>query len=444
MKCIFFSFAVESVKFDETHRSRKDIASMTHHEMTELRKALADFAADKTVTGYQQVAAFHGSTKWCPSPEAEVKYACCQHGMATFPHWHRLLTLNFENGLRAKNYNGGVPYWDWTRPITDLPALVTEEQYTDEMGEVHPNPFFSGAIDEAGAKTSRAPSAALFEQPKFGHYTHLANEIFYALEQENFCDFEVQFEIAHNHIHALVGGNEMYSMSSLEYSAFDPIFMLHHSNVDRIWATWQALQKFRGKSYNSANCAIEMLRRPMSPFSLSSEINPYQQTREHSVPFDVFDYNKVFHYEYDTLELNGLSIPQLSREINRRKAKNRVFVTFMLEGLKKSLLVEYFIKDDASDNKMKAGEFYVLGSENEMPWKFDRSYKSDITHVMDEMKLHYTDKYHIEYVVKDMKGEQVANVKLNPTVVFQPGLGKYSAEYSMVCVCTYDFKSSIK
>ena len=411
------------MQFDESHRSRKDIASMTTHEMNELRAALTGFAADKTATGYQQVAAFHGSIKWCPSPDAAVKYACCQHGMATFPHWHRLLTVNYENGLRRNGYHGGVPYWDWTRPIHALPTLVIEEQYTDEKGETHPNPFFSGDIDEASAKTSRAPSPALFEQPEFGHYTHLADEIFYALEQENFCDFEVQFEIAHNHIHALVGGTEPFSMSSLEYSAFDPIFMLHHSNVDRIWATWQALQKFRGKSYNSANCAIEMLRRPMSPFSLSSDINPDPQTREHSIPFEVFDYKKSFHYEYDTLEINGLSIPQLSREINRRRAKNRVFVTFMLEGLKKSLLVEYFIKDDASDKKMKAGEFYVLGSENEMPWKFDRSYKSDITHVMDEMHLHYTEKYHIEYTITDMKGEAVENVKLNPTVIYQPGLG---------------------
>nr|AIL00900.1 hemocyanin subunit 1 [Euprymna scolopes] len=413
------------VEFDEQHRSRKNVDSMTKTEMDSIRSALTAFAADKSANGFQQVAAFHGSTKWCPSPDAAQKYACCHHGMATFPHWHRLVTLNYENGLRRNGYSGGVPYWDWTRPIDALPALVLEEQYTDVNGEAHPNPFFSGAIDEAGAVTSRAPSANLFEKPEFGKYTHLANEIIFALEQEDFCDFEVQYEIAHNHIHALVGGTEPFSMASLEYSAFDPIFMLHHSNVDRIWSTWQALQKFRGKPYNTANCAIEMLRKPMSPFSLASDINPDSMTREHSVPFDVFDYKKNFHYEYDTLELNGLSIPQLSREINRRKAKNRVLVTFMLEGLKKSVLVEYFIKDDGSDNKMKAGEFYVLGSENEMPWKFDRAYKADITHTMDEMKLHYTDKYHIEYTVTDLTGAEVAGVSLSSSVVYEPGLGKF-------------------
>ena len=410
--------------FDERHRSRKNVASMTKSEMDDLRTAMAAFAADKGVTGYQHVAAFHGSTKWCPSPDAAQKYACCHHGMATFPHWHRLITLNFENGLRRNGYKGGAPYWDWTRPIDALPALVLEEQYTNANGEALPNPFFNGAIDEAGAVTSRAPTEDLYQKPAFGVYTHLANEIIYALEQEDFCDFEVQYEIAHNHIHALVGGTEPFSMASLEYSAFDPIFMLHHSNLDRIWATWQALQKYRGKAYNSANCAIEMLRKPMSPFSLGSDINPDGMTRENSVPFDVFDYKKNFHYEYDTLELNGLSISQLSREINRRKAKNRVFVTFMLEGLKKSLLVQYFIQEVGTDQRLKAGEFYVLGSENEMPWKFDRPYKSDVTEVMDAMNLHYTDKYMVEYKITDMTGAEVTDIKIASSVVYEPGLGE--------------------
>jgi hypothetical protein len=54
-----------------------------------------------------------------------------------------------------------------------------------------------------------------------------------AFEQTNFCDFEVQFEIAHNFLHAAVGGTETYSMASLRYTAYDPIFFLHHSMTDR-------------------------------------------------------------------------------------------------------------------------------------------------------------------------------------------------------------------
>ncbi|GAB1607023.1 Hemocyanin A-type, units Ode to Odg,Hemocyanin, beta-C chain unit D,Hemocyanin type 2 unit a,Hemocyanin [Argonauta hians] len=415
----------ESVKFDENHRTRKAASTLTQYEMKELRIALEKYEADKTPTGYQQVAAFHGSTQWCPSPEAEQKYACCHHGMATFPHWHRLLTLNFENGLRRNGYKGGIPYWDWIHPINSLPELVAQEQYVDENGESHHNPFFSGSIDHIGKSTSRNPSPHLFAQPKFGDFTPLTNEILIALEQEDFCSFEVQFEIAHNHIHALVGGTDLYSMSSLEFTAYDPLFLLHHSNVDRIWAIWQALQKHRGNTYNSANCAIELLRKPMSPFSLSSEINIDAQTREHSVPFEVFDYAKNFHYEYDSLDVSGMSIAQLQTEINKRKSKDRIFVTFFLEGHKQSLLVEYFIRQDGSKDRHKAGEFYILGSENEMPWKLDRVYKSDITKQMDQLHLHYNDAYHIEYTLTDLNGKRVTSLGLEPAVIFTPGLGNY-------------------
>ncbi|EGZ76806.1 tyrosinase precursor [Neurospora tetrasperma FGSC 2509] len=46
-------------------------------------------------------------------------------------------------------------------------------------------------------------------------------------------------EDVHNEIHDRTGGNG--HMSSLEVSAFDPLFWLHHINVDRLWSIWQDL-----------------------------------------------------------------------------------------------------------------------------------------------------------------------------------------------------------
>ncbi|KAK3393358.1 common central domain of tyrosinase-domain-containing protein [Podospora didyma] len=46
-------------------------------------------------------------------------------------------------------------------------------------------------------------------------------------------------EDVHNEIHDRTGGGG--HMSSLEVSAFDPFFWLHHVNVDRLWAIWQDL-----------------------------------------------------------------------------------------------------------------------------------------------------------------------------------------------------------
>ena len=89
----------------------------------------------------------------------------------------------------------------------------------------------------------------LSETPAFGDHTGLYDAMLLAFEQTNFCDFEVQFEVTHNAIHFLIGGFSNYSLSTLHYSAFDPIFYLHHSNVDRLWAIWQQLQIRRGLPY---------------------------------------------------------------------------------------------------------------------------------------------------------------------------------------------------
>ncbi|TVY37847.1 Polyphenol oxidase [Lachnellula occidentalis] len=47
------------------------------------------------------------------------------------------------------------------------------------------------------------------------------------------------FEAPHGTVHVLIGGNG--HMTYLSFSAFDPAFFLHHANVDRQIAMWQAI-----------------------------------------------------------------------------------------------------------------------------------------------------------------------------------------------------------
>ena len=89
----------------------------------------------------------------------------------------------------------------------------------------------------------------LSKSPAFGDHTPLFDAMLLAFEQTDYCNFEVQFEVVRNAIHFLVGGFAPYSLATLHYSAFDPIFYLHHSSVDRQWAIWQKLQTLRGLPY---------------------------------------------------------------------------------------------------------------------------------------------------------------------------------------------------
>ncbi|CAG5118988.1 unnamed protein product, partial [Candidula unifasciata] len=410
---------------------RKNVNFLTEAEVLELRHALTSLEEDKSAGGYQDLGRFHGTPKWCPSPSAETKFACCLHGMPTFPHWHRLLTVQAENALRSHGYTGALPYWDWTQSMTSLPAIVTSETYVDPSNgkETH-NPFFDAHIDDVNNNTVRAVRDELFQQPAFGEYTDIAKQVLLALEQDDFCDFEVQFEIAHNFIHALVGSGETYSMASLVYTAFDPLFYLHHSNTDRIWALWQALQKYRGKPYNTANCALGQLRKPLSPFGLTSDVNPDPVTREHSAPFQVFNYRENFHYDYDNLEFNGLGISQLARVLEQNKGENRVFAGFLLHGIRQSALVHFFICRNSDDCNNRAGEFYILGDPHEMPWTYDRLYKYEITDKLAKLNLRYNDRYYIRYEIHDLSGNDLGQLFPTPTVIHQLGTNHlYGQEY---------------
>lgn len=310
-----------------------------------------------------------------------------------------------------------------------LPDLVESDTYLNhKKNETVPNPFHHGEI--GNEKTTRSVRDELFEQPEFGKLTKIAEMVLLAYEQTDFCDFEVQFEIAHNYIHALVGGKELLSMASLRYTAFDPLFFLHHSNTDRIWATWQALQRYRGLPYNSANCAIASMRTPLQPFAQSSVINPDPVTRDHSVPFDTFDYQRSFHYSYDNFQFNGLSLPQIQREIVRRQTDDRIFVGFMLRGIKKSALVSFRIIDSKNESH-KGGEFYILGDENEIPWQYDRLFKFEITRELAKNNIDQRDPFRIEYDVYNLAGEKISNSTYGQvTIINEPGAGEMTPRAS--------------
>ncbi|XP_076453372.1 hemocyanin 2-like [Babylonia areolata] len=402
---------------------RNDVDHMSPEQLQNLREAMAALMDDHTKGGFHQIAAFHGQPKWCPSPDAEQKFACCAHGMPVFPHWHRLITVQAENALMRHGMTTGLPYWDWTLPMTSLPDLVKDATYVNpRTSQEEPNPWHHGHVQDHD--TTRSIRDELFQEPEFGHMTDIAEKVMLAFEQDNFCDFEVQFEVAHNYIHAVVGGNNVYSMASLRYTAFDPIFYLHHSMTDRIWAIWQVLQgKFRGKPANSANCAISQLREPLQPFAQTSVTNPDPATRDHSVPFDVFNYRDSFHYHYDNLQFNGMTPPQIQREVVRRRGLERVFAGFMLHGIKKSALVKFQICKPDSTCK-NAGEFYILGDEFEIPWEYDRLYKHEITKQLKSFGLEPQDRFDIHYTVLDLEGTSLGNhVFGNATVVYFPGMG---------------------
>nr|P83040.1 RecName: Full=Hemocyanin type 2 unit e; AltName: Full=RtH2-e [Rapana venosa] len=407
-----------------THRNlvRKSVRNLSPAERRSLVHALKSLQEDSSADGFQSLASFHAQPPLCPYPEANKRFACCVHGMATFPEWHRLYTVQFEDALRRHGSVVGIPYWDTVVPQEDLPAFFNDEIWDDPLFHANfTNPFNGADIDFNHQKIARDINVdKLFKEGPKGYDTWSFKQYIYALEQEDYCDFEVQFEIAHNAIHAWVGGTEEYSMGHLHYASYDPVFILHHSNTDRLFALWQELQKFRGHDPNEVNCALEMMREPLKPFSFGAPYNLNPTTKEHSKPEDTFDYKGHFHYEYDHLELQGMNVQRLHDYINQQKERDRVFAGFLLEGIGTSAHLDFSIcKIDGECTH--AGYFDVLGGSLETPWQFDRLYKYEITDVLESKGLDVHDVFDIKITQTSWDNEDISTDRFPPpSVIYVP------------------------
>ena len=93
---------------------------------------------------------FHGHPGLCQLHDQPA--ACCIHGAPTFPHWHRLYMEHMENALLAHGSAVSMPYWDFTEPISELPALFRDATfYNSRSQSKEPNPFFRSVQNESRA-----------------------------------------------------------------------------------------------------------------------------------------------------------------------------------------------------------------------------------------------------------------------------------------------------
>lgn len=209
-------------------RIRKSITRLTDQELNNLRRAyegLYAISADggsNDERGYQWIAGLHGH----PSP------VYCIHGPVSFLPWHRAYIYEFEQRLQEIDPRVMLPYWDWTSQEAinnGLPPALTDETYIDlETGDTKPNPLRSASSQATGRFTSRSPRNAAQLQL-------LKEAMADAQEELTFGDYSPANEGPHGGIHVWVGGD----MSSIATAAYDPIFWLHHCNVDRLWFEWQ-------------------------------------------------------------------------------------------------------------------------------------------------------------------------------------------------------------
>jgi tyrosinase len=188
----------------------------------------------------------------------------CQHHGWYFLPWHRGYLAGFEAVVRAAiekmpgaPKDWALPYWDYNSKVVanprNLPAAFASNTWPDGGG----NPLFDKrrygrgdgvvVIREVDVELNTALTDGLYEgtangSPGFGGvrtpFQHDADR-----DHEGWLE-----QTPHDVVHGRVGGSQAGQnpndwhfaglMSMPQTAGLDPIFWLHHANIDRLWQVW--------------------------------------------------------------------------------------------------------------------------------------------------------------------------------------------------------------
>lgn len=233
----------------------------------------------------------HIPTTPLPSPQTMAMYwNQCQHGSWHFFPWHRGYLLSIEAQLRQDIVALGGPA-TWALPYWDYFGGEAGSQYQMPPAFAHPtlpdgspNPLFiAQRYGPNGDGNIYVPTLASKDLQKLsrGPVTEVAmrNTVFTGTNRQTlppgfggpntdfshsgngFGNFENN---PHNLVHVYVGGqsnNEHGLMADPNTAALDPIFYLHHGNIDRLWAVWNA-------SGNANPTEAKWLKGPVRQFAM--------------------------------------------------------------------------------------------------------------------------------------------------------------------------------
>jgi tyrosinase len=157
-----------------------------------------------------------------------------QHGNINFLVWHRQFIIDYEAALRSINPSIVMPYWDWG---LDSQAPSNSQVIRDFGGLGMPGTgCISAPFDGWGRSEPAQPCIKRDSGPISDSRWTTLEAMSPIFADSRFESFSRRIEQAgHAGVHVAIGGD----MRDTNVSPFDPLFFLHHANVDRFFWIWQ-------------------------------------------------------------------------------------------------------------------------------------------------------------------------------------------------------------
>jgi hypothetical protein len=153
-----------------------------------------------------------------------------------FLAWHRRFLWQFEQRLQVANPSVTLPYWDWVAD-PGIPVGISDPQLLQSWG------------------VSRQPDLSLLPTQA---------EVAAVMAKTSFLPFQQSLEGLHDNVHGAVGGTMDTSSSPA-----DPIFFLHHANIDRLWSNWQQ----QNSASEPPNQSEELQPPPLFAVTVASQLS---------------------------------------------------------------------------------------------------------------------------------------------------------------------------
>jgi hypothetical protein len=203
---------------------RKNAFNLTANEQNAYKDAVTAMIADPGATGFGALARIHSDMSHMMHTMTGGR---ADKGTWRFLSWHRAYLIHMEESLIAhaapqKKTITFIPYWKWEDggvPSWLASFKPTVNGITNNRNNIT-TPFTS---NDSGGLTIAARFPVLMQQDDYYEFSH-GLEVF-----------------PHNRGHIVLG----VPMKDVPNAPDDPIFYMHHAEVDRWWALWQA--KFPGR-----------------------------------------------------------------------------------------------------------------------------------------------------------------------------------------------------
>lgn len=304
---------------------RKNIYTLTDTQLQDFKDAVNAIKADGTYDTFieRHHHSMETATPWQTETPDPLTRNVAHRGPAFLP-WHRYFCREFELALQAKRPNVTLPYWNWAADSTNPAAaplwntnpaqrIYIGGDGTGASSTVQTGPFanWTALIENLATGNLIARPGGI--QREFGLFTSgnpdfpTPAQVDDAIQTLSVYDtdpwrtssnnsFRNRLEgwrnklggetppHLHNRIHVWVGGD-----MGPGTSPNDPVFYLHHCNVDRLWALWQYAHPAAPYAPGTGGPTGHNL----------NDVMQYLATAA-ATPANCLDYRRVMGFIYDT------------------------------------------------------------------------------------------------------------------------------------------------